>query len=103
MTWMAMKRSTASAEPLPDSMNFLRIESDVADRREPTTDVGQPAHDGGDRPLGDRRQQLLVADVLDLVAVELAQGVPNDGLLVHLRHDRVGDEEDGPADEDQSE
>ena len=27
MTWMAMKRSTASAEPLPDSMNFLRIES----------------------------------------------------------------------------
>ena len=40
-------------------------------------------------------EQLLVADVLDLVALELAQRVADDGLLVDLASDRVDDEADG--------
>ena len=64
---------------------------DVADRREPPTEVGQAAEHRHERPLGDRGEQLLVADVLDLVAVELAQRVAHDRLLVDLGEHRVDD------------
>ena len=47
-------------------------------------EVGEAAHDRGDGPLPERHQQLLVADVLDLVALELAQRVAHDRLLVGL-------------------
>ena len=62
---------------------------DVADRGEAPTEVGEPAEHRGDGPLGDRGQELLVADVLDLVAVELAQRVAHDRLLVDLREHGV--------------
>ena len=51
---------------------------DVADRREASPEAREAAQHGHERPLGDRSEQLLVADVLDLVAVELAQRVAHD-------------------------
>ncbi len=57
---------------------------------------------GAHGALGDRGQKLLVPNVLDLVAVELAQRVAHDRLLVDLGEDGVEDQGDGPADEQQS-
>ena len=81
-TRMARKRSTASVGAVAGADELLADLVDVADRGEPPAEVGEAAEHRRDGPLGERGQQLLVADVLDLVAVELAQRVADDRLLV---------------------
>ena len=59
-----------------------------ARRREPPRDAGQPLEQRRDDALADRRQHLLVAHVLDLVALEPAERVAHLGTLGgHRAHD----------------
>ena len=103
MTRIARKRSTASARALAGVDELLADGLDVADRREAAAEVGEPLERRDDGPLAERVEQLLVADVLDLVALELAQRRAHDGLLVGLGGERVDDEGDDAADADDAE
>src|SRR5439155_26834927 len=68
---------------------------DVADGCQSTTEPREPAADWTDHPVAQRVQQLLVADVLDLVAAQLAQRLPDGGLLLRLAHEGVHGQKDG--------
>ena len=57
---------------------------------------------GAMAPLRERDEQLLVADVLDLVALELAQRVAHHGLVVGLGEHDVDDQADGESEEEAS-
>ena len=90
-TRTARNRSTSSVPWLPSVDELLADVVDVARRREAPAERGEAREDGRDGTLAERVQQLLVADVLDLVVLELAQRAADDGLLLGLREDGVDD------------
>ena len=57
---------------------------EIALRREPATDRREARHQGSDRTVGQRVQELLVADVLDFVVIELPQRAADDRALLGL-------------------
>ena len=99
MTRMARKRSTPSAADAAGVDELLADVVDVADRGEAPAEAGEAAEDGHEGPLVERDQQLLVPDVLDLVALELAQRGADDGLLLGVAEQRVDDEADDAGDQ----
>ncbi len=76
---------------------------DVADRREPSAEAGEPAEHRCNGALREGDEQFLVAHVLDFVAVELAERAAHDRLLVELREDRVHDQRDRCAEQQTAE
>ena len=75
---------------------------DVPHRGEPAAEPGEAGQDGRHCSLADRLEQPLAADVLDLVALELAQRGLHGGLLLRLTEHSPDREADRGRDEDES-
>ena len=76
---------------------------EVSDRRDPAAEREEPLDEGRDRSLAERRQQLLVAGVLDVVALETAKRGPDAGPLVELHPDPEDAQSDCGGDGDERE
>jgi hypothetical protein len=76
---------------------------DVADRRELPPEAGDALDERSEGALLERGEHLLVALVLDLVAVELAQRLAHDLALVELAEHRPHHHADGAGDQQHGE